>query len=90
MNTAAKVRQHKLEHPELYCPNPRCLHRTAVHQLFGGIAVKPCPKHQGTCTCENNGDYCVACTKVLEFTEKSVDFAQQMENLKENLCTKLK
>lgn len=33
---AKKVRENKEKHPELYCPNPKCLWRTG-----GG----PCPRH---------------------------------------------
>jgi hypothetical protein len=36
-STAAKVRQAKEAHPELYCPNARCLWRTG-----GGH----CPRHE--------------------------------------------
>jgi hypothetical protein len=36
MSTASKVAARKLEHPELYCPSPRCLWRTG-----GGY----CPRH---------------------------------------------
>ena len=37
MRTAAKVAAHKEAHPELYCPEPRCLWRTG-----GGR----CPRHE--------------------------------------------
>lgn len=36
--TAAKVAERKRQHPELYCPDRRCLWMTG-----GG----PCPKHGG-------------------------------------------
>ena len=36
MNTAAKVAEQKRQHPERYCPEPRCLWRTG-----GGW----CPRH---------------------------------------------
>lgn len=38
-STAAKVRKHKAEHPELYCAAPSCLWRT------GGPRGTPCQKH---------------------------------------------
>lgn len=38
-STAAKVRKHKAEHPELYCADPSCLWRT------GGPRGTPCQKH---------------------------------------------
>lgn len=41
MNTAAKVREEKYEHPERFCPDPRCLWRV-VHRLGKDT---PCPKH---------------------------------------------
>jgi hypothetical protein len=50
MNTQAKVAQDKAQHPERYCPAPRCLwktsklnHYTQVHE-GGGY----CPRHGGT------------------------------------------
>lgn len=52
MNTQAKVALNKQEHPERYCPAPRCLwkttklnHATQVHE-GGGY----CPRHKPTDT----------------------------------------
>lgn len=53
MRTAAKVALHKRQHPEWYCPVPRCLWRTVVcdpitrqmkpaENCAGGY----CPRHQ--------------------------------------------
>ncbi len=40
MNTAAKVRQHKEKHPDLYCPVKNCLWRIVTPR-----GEKPCQKH---------------------------------------------
>ena len=38
MSTASKVAQAKIDHPEDFCPTPRCLWRTFGHYT-------PCPRH---------------------------------------------
>lgn len=44
MSTASKVAQAKLDHPEDFCPHPRCLWRTS-----GGF----CPRHEPQVRCRN-------------------------------------
>lgn len=39
---AAKVRAYKEKHPELYCPDPKCLWRVVTSY---GRKPNPCPRH---------------------------------------------
>lgn len=50
MNVNAKVAQNKAQHPERYCPAPRCLWRTAkldhATQTFSYPNGRYCPRHK--------------------------------------------
>jgi hypothetical protein len=50
-SAAKAARESKERHPELYCPEPRCLWRTVKRVSPTTLAGGPCPRHGG-CKCD--------------------------------------